>query len=103
MPPPEAHDKAILSGRTSYVRFGSEADICAAKSDVRFTPKSGHVQCNGQCPLWAISGHRSIANDLRKIATNLRSLEEEDAQKLDEIADDCDACYGFAGSPPALH
>jgi hypothetical protein len=46
------------------VRFGSEADICAAKSDVRFTPdsdhesghvpivnvrftpKSGHVRCN---------------------------------------------------------
>src|SRR5262249_36791525 len=24
------------------VRFGSKADICAAKSHVRFTPKSGH-------------------------------------------------------------
>jgi hypothetical protein len=32
--------------QTPNVRFGSKADICAAKSDVRFTPnsdrKSGH-------------------------------------------------------------
>src|SRR5262249_38076303 len=24
--------------------------------DVRFTPESGHVQCNRPCPLWAKSG-----------------------------------------------
>jgi len=24
--------------------------------DVRFTPESGHVQCNRPCPLWANSG-----------------------------------------------
>src|SRR5262245_31316260 len=24
---------------------------------VRFTPKSGHVQCKRLCPLWATSGH----------------------------------------------
>ena len=53
------------------VRFGSEADICAATIHVRFTPnsdresrtpatghvcftpESGHVQCNCRCPLWA--------------------------------------------------
>ena len=29
----------------------------AANGHVRFTPKSGHVQCKEQCPLWAISGH----------------------------------------------
>ena len=28
------------------VRFGSKADMCSAQGDVRFTPKSGHVQCN---------------------------------------------------------
>jgi len=43
------------------VRFGSQADICAAKSDVRFAPnsdcESGHVQCNASCLLWAKSGH----------------------------------------------
>jgi hypothetical protein len=39
------------------VRFGSKADICSAKSHVRFTPESGHVQCNLGCPLWAKSGH----------------------------------------------
>jgi hypothetical protein len=27
----------------AIVRFGSEADICAAKSHVRFTPKSAHA------------------------------------------------------------
>jgi hypothetical protein len=30
----------MVEGR--HVRFGSKADICAAKSHVRFTPKSGH-------------------------------------------------------------
>jgi hypothetical protein len=39
------------------VRFGSLADICAAKSHGRFTPESGHVQCNSECPLCAKSGH----------------------------------------------
>src|SRR5215475_2983402 len=34
------------------IRFGSKADIRAAKSDVRFTPESGHVRCSSQCPLW---------------------------------------------------
>src|SRR5262249_19695433 len=38
------------------VRFGSEADICAAIGHVRFTPKSGHVQCTSRCLLWANSG-----------------------------------------------
>src|SRR5262245_39113522 len=58
------------------VRFGSQADMCVAKSDVRFTPnsdresghpqtvrftpESGHVRCNGSCLLWANSGHRAI-------------------------------------------
>ena len=38
------------------VRFGSKADMCSAKRHVRFTPKSGHVQCTGRCPLCAKSG-----------------------------------------------
>src|SRR5262249_12425827 len=33
------------------VRFGSKADICAAKGHVRFTPESGHVRCKQGCPL----------------------------------------------------
>ena len=45
------------------VRFGSKADIRSAKRDVRFTPNSGHVQCNSQCPLCAISGHPSTSPD----------------------------------------
>ena len=44
------------------VRFGSKADMCSAQADVRFTPESGHVQCNSACPLCANSGlmRRSI-------------------------------------------
>ena len=47
--------------RSPNVRFGSLADICSAKRHVRFTPNSGHVQCNSVCPLCANSGlmHRS--------------------------------------------
>jgi len=59
-----------------HVRFGSQADMCAAKPHVRFTPnsdresrhaanghvcftpESGHVQCKPSCLLWANSGHR---------------------------------------------
>jgi hypothetical protein len=37
--------------------LGSKADMCSAKRHVRFTPNSGHVQCNWGCPLSANSGH----------------------------------------------
>jgi hypothetical protein len=39
------------------VRFGSKADICTAPAHVRFTPDSGHVQCNAVCLLSARSRH----------------------------------------------
>jgi hypothetical protein len=42
----------------SGVRFGSKADICAAKSHVRFAPKSRHLQRTSPCPLCAKSGHQ---------------------------------------------
>jgi hypothetical protein len=41
----------------SNVRFGSKADIRAAKSHVRFSAESGHLQCTRPCLLWANSGH----------------------------------------------
>jgi hypothetical protein len=41
------------------VRFGSEADIRAAKSHVCFASESGHVQCTRPRLLWAKSGHSS--------------------------------------------
>jgi hypothetical protein len=37
----------------AHVRFGSKADIALAKSDVRFTPKSGHRETLLECPLCA--------------------------------------------------
>jgi hypothetical protein len=40
-------------------RFGSLADISECdRHHVRFTPKSGHVRCNYDCPLRAKSGHK---------------------------------------------
>jgi hypothetical protein len=39
------------------VRFGSKADICAAKGHVRFTPESGHWADGWPCTLCAKSGH----------------------------------------------
>src|SRR5262249_31869940 len=60
---PGAQDKASYRLRLAHrkeptdVRFGSKADMCSAKRHVRFTPKSGHVRCKQECPLWAKSGH----------------------------------------------
>ena len=51
-PPEETTAKTVI-----HVRFGSKADVCAAKGHVRFTPESGHVRRNYRCPLWAKSGH----------------------------------------------
>jgi len=43
---------------TVHVRFGSKADMCAAKWHVRFTPESD-IKCDiVECPLWANSGLR---------------------------------------------
>jgi len=35
----------------AFVRFGSKADICSAKSHVRFTPESGHWIRHFRCLL----------------------------------------------------
>jgi len=32
-------------GKGGNVRFGSKADIAASRTNVRFTPKSGHQDC----------------------------------------------------------
>ena len=37
--------------RATDVRYGSQADILRCESDVRFTPKSGHLKCNNPCLL----------------------------------------------------
>jgi hypothetical protein len=61
------------------VRFGSKADMCGAKSHVRFTPESGHSQCTSLCLLWAKSGHHvysttSSARPIRVLGTAMRSI-----------------------------
>ena len=52
---PECRARTKLIGFRN-VRFGSKADICSAKAQVRFTPNSGHSQCKNRCPLCAKSG-----------------------------------------------
>jgi len=34
-------------------------DVRISLNDVRFTPKSGHMQCTRPCPLWANSGRQA--------------------------------------------
>jgi hypothetical protein len=80
LPPPRLrtshhNGKIKWPGGALHVRFGSKADICDAKCDVRFapnsdresgfparghvrfTPESGRVRCSSWRPLWANSGH----------------------------------------------
>ena len=40
------------------VALAVRRNLCRIFLQTRFTPKSGHVQCNLVCPLWAKSGHR---------------------------------------------
>jgi hypothetical protein len=57
------------------VRFGSKADICAAKSHVRSYSKSGHVRCNWGCPLWAKNGLMQCSKkDRYSITSSARQL-----------------------------
>src|SRR5207344_577154 len=53
----------------SNVRYGSLADISQCKRDVRFTPKSGHVQRNSACLLCANSGHSRVRLAVLAFAT----------------------------------
>jgi hypothetical protein len=55
------------------VRFGSKADICSAMGHVRFTPESGHVQCNQGCPLWANSNIASFIGSPRRRGRAVRT------------------------------
>jgi hypothetical protein len=56
--------------------FGSKADIRAATSHVRFTPKSGHWQRTSPCPLWANSGLMQRSKKDRYSITSLASEDE---------------------------
>ena len=40
--------------------LGQKQTCAAQNGHVRFTPESGHVQCNYSCPLSANSGHDSL-------------------------------------------
>ena len=80
MSAPKTQDEASYPAKLAYrkgstdVRFGSKADICAAKSHVRFTPKSRHVQCISLCLLWAKSRHRLLAFPLLRRVNHLAEI-----------------------------
>src|SRR5215469_5402348 len=84
-------DIGILFGRRSssrgkldpplHVRFGSEADIAAPPTHVRFTPKSGHRNCallcadGSQLPVWReIPEHGSDQQERRHVANQMAYL-----------------------------
>src|SRR5262249_60560047 len=43
----------LLYIATAKAKFGKSGHVC-------FTPESGHVRCNGGCPLWAKSRHSAL-------------------------------------------
>src|SRR5262249_24718681 len=64
---------------------------------VRFTPKSGHVQCTSACPLWAIRRHMQCSKQPVNLGAfgqvlgsltdyNLASADEDDLSVLRSIA-----------------
>src|SRR5262249_29423159 len=55
----EAQDRASYSPKVAHSKglFVNEAQVIERLDDVRFTPKSGHLRCKQECPLWAKSGH----------------------------------------------
>ena len=46
------------SGAKFQFLLAGQSQVGRAQGNVRFTPESGHVQCNSACPLCANSGHR---------------------------------------------
>src|SRR5215468_4155752 len=51
------------------------------KSHVRFTPKSGHVQCSSRCLLWANSRHRTALFD-HLVRARLHRRRHANAERL---------------------
>jgi len=51
------HRVRDASGRQLDVRFGPKADMRVWNRDARFTPESGHVRPQAQCPLCAKRTH----------------------------------------------
>src|SRR5262249_6091976 len=52
---------------TAKAKFGKSGHVC-------FTPESGHVRCNGGCPLWAKSGHPAVSHSITSSARPMRVL-----------------------------
>src|SRR5262245_5901827 len=66
--------KLTLVQCLTHVRLGSKADIRAAKSYVRFTPKSGHLQrTTSACLLRARSRHHCGSSSFGKLFMPLRT------------------------------
>src|SRR5262249_2477556 len=72
----------LRSGRASRTNFNTSrripARVIEANRDVRFTPKSGHVQCTRPCLLWANSGHSPRPSSLVRRQRRTGAFEFED-------------------------
>src|SRR5262249_52915020 len=79
-----------LEDRNSNVRFGSKADICAATSDVRFTPNSDHESRHQQTVMSALPPKADMCGATAHVCFGPR-------------ADSCTAANSYLRkSPPAL-
>jgi hypothetical protein len=66
---------ATAGGCAAHVRFGSQADICAAKCHVRFAPESGHSAVRLDCaPCAFMSGNSPQKKEARAALATLASL-----------------------------
>jgi hypothetical protein len=54
--------------KETNVRFGSEADICVATSDVRFTPNSDHESGHWQTVMSALPPKADVCGALAHVA-----------------------------------
>jgi hypothetical protein len=67
---PQMPQIRLVTERTipwAHVRFGSKADMCAAKGHVCFTLESGHVHCTSLGLLWANNDRKRCSNQLALI------------------------------------
>ncbi|MFZ0054717.1 MAG: hypothetical protein WAL09_07880, partial [Pseudolabrys sp.] len=70
--------QSFALGKNFYVSKSNaepfQKTVREGRCDVRFTPESGHVQCNSACPLCANSGHghlppfKAASRDLSHVA-----------------------------------
>jgi hypothetical protein len=65
--------KADVCSAQAHVCFGSQADICAATSDVRFTPDSDHESRHAQTVMSALPPKADVCGAFIYVCFGLRA------------------------------